>query len=95
MYYYIIKYIKIRGPKFLHIFILPFAFTISGGQENSPTFLNEQSDVNNPLNGGANMNGSTGMKKDTSDLIIGSWNDEDAEKVMTVTPCYAIHYFII
>ena len=31
------------------------------------------------------MNGSItnggGMKKDTSDLIIGSWNDEDAEKV--------------
>ena len=37
------------------------------------------------------MNGSTGMKKDTSDLIIGSWNDEDAEKVMNVAPCYAIN----
>lgn len=58
---------------------------ISGGQDNSPTFLSEQSDINLSLNGGA-MNGSTatnggGIKKDATDLIIGSWNDEDAEKV--------------
>ena len=45
------------------------------------------------------MNGSTaanggGMKKDATDLIIGSWNDEDAEKVNTlrhITPYFIIH----
>jgi len=58
-----------------------------GGQDSSPTFLNEQSDINGSMNGGinTNMNGSTmnigGIKKDPADLIIGSWNDEDAEKV--------------
>ena len=71
-----------------YIFINQLLSYIIGGQENSPTFLNEQSDVNSSLNGGTNpnMNGSTaanggGIKKDPSDLIIGSWNDEDAEKV--------------
>ena len=50
--------------------------------------MNEQSDVNGSLNGGvgATMNGNTSInptviKKDPADLIIGSWNDEDAEKV--------------
>ena len=55
-----------------------------GGQDPSPTFLNEQSDVNG--GGSTGMNGSTalnegGMKKDPADLIIGSWNDEETEKV--------------
>ena len=45
--------------------------------------MNEQSDVNGSMNGGVGttMNGSTnptGIKKDPADLIIGSWNDEDA-----------------
>ena len=59
-----------------------------GGQDSSPTFLNEQSDVTGSMNGGGNtgsMNGSAamnggGIRKDPTDLIIGSWNDEDAEK---------------
>ena len=33
-----------------------------------------------------------GIKKDTADLIIGSWNDEDTEKVLLQThlQCYLI-----
>lgn len=45
------------------------------------------------MNGGVGttMNGSTtGMKKDPTDLIIGSWNDEDAEKVSKFSQCCAI-----
>ena len=73
--------------------------TTSGGQDPSPTFLNEQSDVNGSINGGVgnNINGSTaanigGIKKDSADLIIGSWNDEDTEKVhfQTHLQCYLI-----
>ena len=36
------------------------------------------------MNGSANVN-ATGIKKDPADLIIGSWNDEDAEKVPNIS----------
>ena len=49
--------------------------------------MNEQSDVNGSVNGGgAGVNGTLSiraMKKDPTDLIIGSWNDEDSEKVLS------------
>ena len=94
-----VKYLVLDIPRIINSIsnstkpdFLIYICTSSGGQDPSPTFLNEQSDVNGSINGGVgnNINGSTaantgGIKKDSADLIIGSWNDEDTEKVLLQT----------